>query len=83
MTSGEKANQILGEYFTDAGLLKSDDLREAANIARNQNLPIGKVLVMSGYLSKELLQATIEIASRVKDGHLDYKTVAVKALKLD
>lgn len=81
MPSGDKANQILGEYFTDAGLLNLDDLREASTIARNQNLPIGKVLVMSGYLTKETLQATIEMQARVKDGQLDYK-IALQALTL-
>ena len=38
-------------------LAQLHDLR----LTRNQNLPIGKVLVMSGYLTKETLQATIEM----------------------
>jgi hypothetical protein len=42
--AGEPSNQLLGDYLIDAGTLNLDELREAANIARTQNLPIGKVL---------------------------------------
>ncbi len=77
----DRSNQLLGELLTEAGLLRIDDLREAANIARNQGLPIGKVLVMSGYISKETLQASVEAQSRIKDGLLDYD-IALRALVL-
>jgi len=77
----DKSNKLLGELLTEAGLMQIDDLREAANIARSQNLLIGKVLVMSGYISKELLEATVEAQSRFKDNHLDY-ALGLKALKI-
>lgn len=80
MTS-DRPNQLLGELLSEAGLLEIEDLREAANIARSQSLPIGKVLMMSGYISKELLQAAIEVQSRVKDNLLNYD-LGLKALKL-
>ncbi len=78
---GDRSNQLLGELLTEAGLLEIDDLREAAHIARGQNLPIGKVLVMSGYISKELLKASIEVQSRLKDDQIEYDS-AMKALNL-
>jgi hypothetical protein len=78
---GDRSNQLLGELLTEAGLIQIDDLREAANIARGQNLPIGKVLVMSGYISKELLHAAVEIQSRLKDNLINYE-IALKALSV-
>jgi len=78
---GDRSNQLLGELLTEAGLLQIDDLREAAHIARGQNLPIGKVLVMSGYISKELLEASIEVQSRLKDDLLNYDS-AISVLNI-
>ena len=77
--TNDKSNQLLGELLSEAGLLQIDDLREAANIARSQKLPIGKVLVMSGYISKELLEAAVEAQSRFKDGFLKHD-IGVRAL---
>lgn len=79
--ANDRSNQLLGEFLTEAGLLQVEELREAANIARNQGLPVGKVLVMSAYISKETLQAAVEIQARIRDGLLDYE-IALKALVL-
>ncbi len=79
--ASDKSKQLLGELLVEAGLLHMDDVREANNIARSQNLPIGKVLVMSGYISKEILTAAVEMQSRLKDSLLNYD-LGIKALKL-
>ncbi len=79
--TNDKSNQLLGELLTEVGLIQVADLREAALIARSHNLPIGKVLVMSGYITKELLAATIEAQARFKDHLLNYD-IGIKALKV-
>lgn len=72
--AANKSDRLLGEILTESGTLSITDLREAANIARNQNLPIGKVLIMSGYISRELLDAAIELQSRLRDDLIDHKS---------
>lgn len=71
----------LGDLLTAAGLLKFEELQEAAHIAKNQSLPVGRVLIMSGYLSEHLLKATLKVQSLVKDDLLDYE-LALKSLAM-
>ena len=69
----------LGDLLTNAGLLKPADLREAMMIARQQQLPVGRVLIMSGYLSEGQLQSAVQAQSMVKDGLIDFEG-AIQAL---
>lgn len=71
--SKELSSLRLGDLLTAAGLLKLEELQEAVHIAKNQSLPVGRVLIMSGYLSERILQASIKVQSLVKDGILDYE----------
>ncbi len=71
----------LGDLLSSAGLLKPADLREAMLIAKQQQLPVGRVLIMSGYLSEAQLQSAVQAQSMVKDGNLVFET-AIKALKI-
>jgi len=68
----------LGDLLTAAGMLKLEQLREAIEIARQQSLPVGRVLIMYGYLSGLQLQAAIHLQSMLKDNLIDYD----KALKV-
>ncbi len=65
----------LGDLLTGAGLLKPEDLREAMVIAKNQALPVGRVLIMSNYISEHNLQAAVQAQSLLKDGLIDLDTV--------
>ncbi|HEY9773408.1 MAG TPA: hypothetical protein V6C81_06325 [Planktothrix sp.] len=71
----------LGDLLTGAGLLKPADLREAMLIAKQQGLPVGRVLIMSAYLTEHQLQAAVRAQSMLKDGLIDQETV-IKALAL-
>src|ERR1700679_3156134 len=71
----------LGDLLTGAGLLKPADLREAMLIAKQQGLPVGRVLIMSAYLTEHQLQAAVRAQSMLKDGLIDQETVT-KALAL-
>jgi hypothetical protein len=77
----ETSSLRLGDLLTDAGLLKFEDLQEAAHIAKTQSLPVGRVLIMSGYLSERILQCAIKVQSLVKDGLLEYD-LALECLQL-
>ena len=77
----ELSNLRLGDLLTDAGLLKFEELQEAVHIAKNQSLPVGRVLIMSGYLSERVLQCAIKVQSLVKDAILDYE-LGLKALAI-
>lgn len=57
----------LGELLTAAGVLRREDLNEAVQIATETGQLIGKVLVMSGYLSKHALQVAIGAQSLIRD----------------
>lgn len=65
----------LGDLLTGAGLLKPEDLREAMLIAKQQALPVGRVLIMSNYISEHNLQAAVQGQSLLKDGLIDLDTV--------
>lgn len=70
----------IGELLTEVGIVTTGDLTEAIQIAKRMNLPIGRVIVMSGVISEEQLQHAIEAQSLIRDGLLEVDT-AVTALK--
>ncbi|MBS2006654.1 MAG: hypothetical protein JST01_06415 [Cyanobacteria bacterium SZAS TMP-1] len=64
----------LGDLLTGAGLLKPEDLRQAMMIAKTQGLPVGRVLIMSGYMQEAHLQGAVQAQSMLKDGLIDLET---------
>ncbi|MBS2001334.1 MAG: hypothetical protein U0103_26255 [Candidatus Obscuribacterales bacterium] len=70
----------LGELLTRVGLLRSHELTEAIQIAGETGLPIGRVLIMSGYLTDQELQAAVQAQSFIKDKVIDMD-LAVNALQ--
>lgn len=67
----------IGEMLTRAGVLREQDLDEACNIAEETGQMIGKVLIMSEYISKNDLQAAVEAQSLVRDGQLELELALV------
>ncbi len=74
MTS-EAGGVRLGDLLTQAGLLSPEELREAMQIAKHQSLPVGRVLIMSGFLSDGQLRAAVQAQSLLKDGVINLETV--------
>lgn len=74
MTS-EAGGVRLGDLLTQAGLLRPEELREAMQIAKHQSLPVGRVLIMSGFLSDGQLRAAVQAQSLLKDGVINLDTV--------
>lgn len=70
----------IGELLTGVGVVTSGDLQEAIQIAKRMNLPIGRVIVMSGVITEQNLQFALEAQSLIRDNFLDMDT-AVSALK--
>lgn len=67
----------IGELLTRAGVLRKQDLDEAIAIAQDTGQMIGKVLIMSGFITKENLQAAVEAQALVRDGHLEFELALV------
>lgn len=75
----ENRDVKIGELLVAVDVVSSGDLQEAIQIAKRMNLPIGRVIVMSGVISEANLQYALEAQSLIKDGLLDFDT-AVQAL---
>jgi hypothetical protein len=67
----DSKNPKVGELLTRAGVLRNQDLNEAISIAKETGQMIGKVLIMSGFITKEDLQAAVEAQSMVRDELLE------------
>ena len=76
----ESRDVKIGELLVAVGVVSSGDLLEAIQIAKRMNLPIGRVIVMSGVISEANLQYVLEAQSLIKDGLLEIDT-AVQGLK--
>ncbi|HEY9715672.1 MAG TPA: hypothetical protein V6C72_19515 [Chroococcales cyanobacterium] len=72
----------LKELLTQSGVLRKEELNEAVQIARETGQMIGKVLIMSGYLSKEALTAALEAQALVRDNQVNFEqaAAAIKAV---
>lgn len=77
----ENPGARLGDLLTNAGLLKIEALREAMLTAKQQGMPVGRILITSGYLTENQLQAAVQAQSMLKDGLVDMYVV-VKALAI-
>ena len=77
--STENQGVRLGDLLTTAGLLRVEALREAMHTAKQQQMPVGRILITSGYLTENQLQAAVQAQSLLKDGLVEMPVV-IKAL---
>lgn len=78
----ETAVQLrLGDLLAQAGILSSEYISRALENFEERGLPIGKVLVLSGYLTDKQLRSALEVQSLVNDGLLPL-SMAIKALSI-
>ena len=71
----------IGDLLVKAGILTEGDLAEAVQTAAEIGLPLGRVVVMGGFLNHEAMQAVIHAQSMIRDRFVKVD-VAVQALKL-
>jgi len=69
----------IGDLLEKAGLVTTGDLTEAVAVSKRLNMPIGRVLIMSGCVTERLLKAAIEAQSMVRDKLVSLDT-AVESL---
>jgi len=58
----------IGELLTKAGILTEMSLEDALNKAKERKLPLGKVLIMLGFIKQKDLKAAVEAQSLINDG---------------
>ncbi len=80
--SQEESNPIkIGELLVAAGVVSTGDIVEAIQIAKRMNLPIGRVMIMSGCLSETNLNDGLEAQQLIREGSLTVDT-AQEALRI-
>ncbi len=71
----------IGDLLTRSGLLSKEGLDESLVLAERMRMPVGRVLVLNGFLSPDSLKSCIEIQSAIRDHILD-EAEGLKAIKL-
>ncbi|MBX9572525.1 MAG: hypothetical protein K2X77_26760 [Candidatus Obscuribacterales bacterium] len=66
----------IGELLTKSGILSAELLSDALNKAKERALPLGKVLVMLGYIKQRDLKAAVEAQSLINDGMVSLEMAA-------
>ena len=69
--SESKRSLKLGELLTRADILTSQQLLESIELAKETGMPIGRMLVMSGAVSEEVLLSSVQLQSKFRDGLID------------
>lgn len=77
----ESQNKVrLGELLVDSEIVSSADLTEAIQVSTRLNIPIGRVLLLSGLVSPVTLEAALEAQPLLND-EKESRTNVIKALK--
>ena len=74
-------NLLIGDLLRSAKIIELHDLTNALQVASKTSLPVGRVLVMVGLVTSEIVQAAVQAQSLVRD-HLITAEVAAEALYL-
>jgi hypothetical protein len=79
----QPVNILLGELMLKTSLVTKQDLDEALQIGKETGMRVGRVLIVSGYISEEHLMATLDVQSKLKEGMLtlDQGLAALKLVK--
>jgi hypothetical protein len=57
----------IGELLNAAGILSQEQLKEALRRAAETDLPLGKILVWSGYVTDEILRSAVHVQCLLND----------------
>lgn len=77
-----KNSQVLiGDLLVNSGLITAGQMADAVPISLTTSLPVGRILVSSGFLSEKNFKAAVSAQSLIRENllHLD---LAIEALKL-
>jgi hypothetical protein len=62
------AQPRLGELFVEAGIIKPQMVTECLTISKRAQMPLGRVLIMSGYVTEPDLDCALESQKLLKQG---------------
>lgn len=71
----------LAELLTEAGYISQKDIDEATQIGKETGMRVGRVLIVSGWLSENQLVAAVKAQTLVNNGKIS-RGAAVRALKM-
>lgn len=80
LTNKRTAKILIGDLLVKSGLIDLGDLADAIPISTKTGLPVGRVLVGSGFLTDEKLQSALRAQSLIRDNFLTVD-MAIKALQ--
>lgn len=81
MTEDKRQDKRLGDLLIEFGLVDKKDIGEALKIASEIGMPLGRVMIMSGFLTEDQLQSAVQLQSMLKDRMIEMP-VATKACEL-
>jgi hypothetical protein len=67
----EESRFRLGELFLETGIVDLSAVSEGLSIARRTSFPIGRVLVMTGWVSDHDISCALEVQNLLRDGKID------------
>lgn len=67
----EESRYRLGELFLETGIVDLSAVSEGLSIARRTSFPIGRVLVMTGWVSDHDISCALEVQNLLRDGKID------------
>src|ERR1700733_7479325 len=75
------AHLRIGELLIDAKIVSKDQIAHAVSVAERRELPVGRSLVMLGFISASLLQDAIDAQSLFRDGLISQEE-SIVAMKI-
>lgn len=69
-TKETTVNVKIGELLVDAQIVSSAEMTEAVQVSKRLNVPIGRVLTMSGCVREDVLEASLQVQRLLRDGNL-------------
>ena len=67
------AHLRIGELLIDAKIVSKDQIAHAVSVAERRDLPVGRSLVMLGFISASLLQDALDAQSLFRDGLISHE----------
>jgi hypothetical protein len=64
----------IGELFVEAGLVKQQTVSECLLISKNTQLPLGRVLIMSGHVTEPDVDCAVQAQEMIKSGQVTRET---------
>lgn len=64
----------IGELLNDAGIVTNELIEQSLPIAKKSKLPLGRVLIMSGYLSESDVDCALHMQKCLREGTTNFET---------